>query len=272
MATALVAHLGFRPALAPPGRSCWFAGACQHPPAAFAVPCVLASQTLLLSARAATRAPSNRAVRQTLCKPALRRLAAQPAAPAPLPPFQPQGQLQGAAPQPAPSAKPFSPTRTAIKLILFAAVGGFIVQPPLPYWVILGQLVCATLMYGECADGVAGRVCGVGGQSTGRRLLLTPMLSACCQPFDLHSTPWSAASVNPGELAAALPALPQPAPSAKRFSKQRFLVKVILGVAVYGYILQAPAPYWFSWAMLICVALMYGECADGVSAHGARIL
>lgn len=35
MATALRAHLGFRPALAPPGRSPGFAGASRHPPAAF---------------------------------------------------------------------------------------------------------------------------------------------------------------------------------------------------------------------------------------------
>ena len=116
MATALGARLGFRPALAGPGRSSGFASACKLCHAAWlaAGGCLLAAQLHLRRsphARGPRTLPTACAVCHTLRKPALRRTAAaEPAAPpAPsLPPPAGEAQppiQQGTAPQ-APAAAP----------------------------------------------------------------------------------------------------------------------------------------------------------------------
>ena len=83
---------------------------------------------------------------QPLCKPALRRLAAAQPSQAALPPNRPHGQLQGAAPQTAPSAKPVSTQSRLITMILFMAVGGFILQVSPLYWFSLGMFICFSLL------------------------------------------------------------------------------------------------------------------------------
>ena len=154
------ARLGFRPALpAAPGRSSGFTGAGQ----ATATSVALRLQGLplgspLLSSRLhPTRAPPHCAARQPLLKkPALRRLAAaQPAGPPPPPPpAEPQGRPQGAAPQSTPTTSELKVLRILssraderrhlVKLMLYMAATGIILQASLPYWYI----VCFFLIWG----------------------------------------------------------------------------------------------------------------------------
>ena len=143
MATALGARLGFRPALAGPGRSSGFSGACKlcHAARLAAGGCLLlhACNSRSAHARAPHTLPTTCAVCPTFRKPAPRRLAAaEPAAPAPPAPSLPPNQ-QGTAPQAAPAAKKkwwdFDLALWQVKLValgvtLFAAASSFQLGQP----------------------------------------------------------------------------------------------------------------------------------------------
>ncbi len=98
----MTALLGFRPALAAPGRSASFAGACLL--VCMRQPACLLSQLLPLSLLNLTLPPTTFAVCQPLRKPAVRRqAAADPSAPLPPPPAG--SGHDGVPPQPAPRGK-----------------------------------------------------------------------------------------------------------------------------------------------------------------------
>ena len=145
---------GLRPALAGPGRSSGFSGACKlyHAARLAAGGCLLlhACNSRSAHARAPHTLPTTCAVCPTLRKPAPRRLAvAEPAAPAPpapsLPPLPPPAgeaqppNQQGTAPQAAPAAKKkwwdFDLALWQVKLValgvtLFAAASSFQLGQP----------------------------------------------------------------------------------------------------------------------------------------------